>query len=117
VLAAYSKEQTESAWRRVHNRALVFMSTAQQLLHDLGRSGGVVEALNPDERARVLNETRNGLRTVDDAIRTIQSWGNPPDDPRNAEAAFEDLKRLPELLDRAQRASADLVKMRSEAKC
>jgi hypothetical protein len=117
ALADYSKSPSESTWRRVSKEAHVFMSTAQQLLHQLGRSGGIVEVLDPDDRARVLNETHNGLRVVDDAIRTIYYNASDPDDPTNAQAALTALARLPEWLDRAQRASAELSKMRLEAKC
>jgi hypothetical protein len=59
-----------------------------------------VEALDPEQQARVLNETRNALWVVDDAIRTIHFERNSPDDPAHAKAAFATLTPLPGLLDR-----------------
>jgi hypothetical protein len=81
ALATYAEKPSDSSWRRVRNEALVFINTTQQLLTELGKSGGAVDALDPDQRARVLSEVRNALRVVNEAVWTIHYAGGEPDDP------------------------------------
>lgn len=117
ALAAYSEKPSESSWRRVRNEALVFSNTAQQLLTELGKSGGVVEALDPDQRARVLTQVKNALRVVNEAVWTIHSAGGEPDDPTAANEVLTTLLPLPALLQRAEKASNELIEARSKARC
>jgi hypothetical protein len=80
------------------------MTVIERLLNELGRDGGVVDTLDPDNRARVLNEVRTGLRVVNEAVWTIYVAGSEPDDPAGAKEVFGTLEGLPGLLDRALRA-------------
>jgi hypothetical protein len=116
-LASYGDKPSASAWRRVRNEALVFITTTQQLLNELGRTGGVVQALSPDDRARILQEVQNALRVVNEAIWTIHYTGDEPDDPAAAKEVFGILRPLPGLLQRAQQAATELLDMRSKARC
>jgi hypothetical protein len=119
ALVVYSEKPDPSNWRRVRNETLIFLNTAQQLLHEFERTGGVVSALDPDTRARVLAEARNALRLVNDAIETIHYAGEgpTPEDSIPVKQALVNLGPFPRLLERAQRASAELIDMRTKAKC
>jgi hypothetical protein len=73
--------------------------------------------LSTPTRARVLNEVRTGLRVVNEAVWTTHVLGSELDDPANAKEVFATLERLPGLLDRALRASAELIEARSKTRC
>lgn len=117
ALVAFVDTPKDSTWRRVRNDAMVFTNTLQQLLAELGRENGAVEALDPDSRARILSEVRAGLRVVNEAVWLVYSIGDEGDSPGAAKEALAFLEKVPELLDRAQRAAAELVDLASKTRC
>jgi hypothetical protein len=118
ALASYADRPTVSGWRRVRNEATLFASTATDLLQVLGRPGGIIDALEADERARVLAQLRHGLSMGNLTLDQMRFGERPTtDDAAAATEALYLLGDMPKLTERAQRTSAELIEMRATARC
>jgi len=119
ALVSFTTNRDAKSWRRVRNDASHFVQAARALIIEATKRGGLINALDDDDRRRVLAQLNQALKAIDFALEELHYDRRSPskDDDGAAQETLARLRALPELLNRAKRLSNETLESRAAAKC
>jgi hypothetical protein len=119
ALEAYIARPAPEAWSRLKNQALRLLDASEALIGEVNRNGGLLMVAYPGKKADDIALLAKALASIRGSIAFLErDIRRPTDlDVPAAKVLLDQLKGLPELADRALKASKEVAAQRAAAKC